>query len=512
MKSIVPAVVYIIALPFFWGCGQQNTGEQTGEQLAKTHCASCHIFPEPALLDKLTWQTKVLPAMGKNFGIEFLNGAFYPVISHGAQGQASVGIAFNDWVKIVDYYKANAPKELPAQNRPPVTKFTEQFTAKEVLIDKGFPYVSFVKIDGGNKRLYAANATDSSLVVYDAALHKLSSQNIHGVLVDMNFEEDVNLPGLRKGAYTNIGYINPNDGRTGSAGNYSITPEGKFVPGAGIATALPRPVQVTPCDLDKDGKTDYLVCGFGNKAGEFYWMKNKGDGSFEKKLLWAIPGAIKAYVKDYNKDGLPDLMVLFAQAEEGIYLYINKGNGEFVKKDLLRFPPVYGSCYFELDDFNHDGFEDILYCSGDNADYSAKELKPYHGVYIYLNDGNYNFTQSYFFPIHGCYKAIARDFDKDGDLDIAAISFFPDRANQPQESFVYLENKGRFLYEPYTIPTYNSGNWLTLDAGDLDGDGFDDVVIGGLDMGSVSANSNVSHKNKVALQVLYNLGASKKGN
>ena len=28
--------------------------------------------------------------------------------------------------------------------------------------------------------------------------------------------------------------------------------------------------------------------------------------------------------------------------------------------------------------------------------------------------------------MHGAYNAIPRDFDKDGDLDIAAISFFPD--------------------------------------------------------------------------------------
>ena len=110
----------------------------------------------------------------------------------------------------------------------------------------------------------------------------------------------------------------------------------------------------------------------------------------------------------------------------------------------MSFPVIYGSSSFELDDFNHDGFKDILYTCGDNGDYTGNVLKNYHGVYIYLNDGKNNFTQKYFFPIHGCYKAIARDFDKDGDLDIAAISYFPDLKNQPQESFVYLEQTESF--------------------------------------------------------------------
>src|SRR4029077_15370304 len=139
--------------------------------------------------------------------------------------------------------------------------------------------------------------------------------------------------------------------------------------------------------------------------------------------------------------GLPDIWALFAQGDERIILYTNKGDGRFEEKNILSFPAVYGSTYFELDDFNGDGLPDILYTCGDNADFSPV-LKPYHGVYIFMNDGNNNFKQKYFFPMYGCFKAIARDFDKDGDLDIAAISFFADYNNHPEESFVYLENKG----------------------------------------------------------------------
>lgn len=198
------------------------------------------------------------------------------------------------------------------------------------------------------------------------------------------------------------------------------------------------------------------------------------------KMLRSLPGATKAYITDYNKDGLPDIIALFAQAQEGIFLFINKGKGSFETRELLRFPPVYGSSYFELKDVDHDGHADIIYTCGDNADYSSEVLKNYHGVYIFINNGDFTFKKKYFFPIHGAYKAVVRDFDKDGDVDIALISFFPDKKHQPQEAFVYLENTGNFTFTPYTIKEYNVGSWITMDAADVDKDGDDDIVIGSL--------------------------------
>lgn len=268
---------------------------------------------------------------------------------------------------------------------------------------------------------------------------------------------------------------------------------------------MPRPVQTISVDLDKDGKQDYLVCGFGNTTGALYWMRNEGNGKFEQRILSALPGAIKAYIDDYNIDGLPDIMALMAQAQEGIYLFINKGNGTFETKPVLQFPPVFGSSYFDLDDFNNDGYKDILYTCGDNADYSGNVLKNFHGVYIFLNDGKNTFTQKYFFPVHGCYKAMARDFDLDGDPDIATISYFPDTKNQPQEAFIYLENKGNFHFTAYTIKEFNEGNWLTMDAADLEGDGDDDIVLGSfVPIKKSQLRSSPNAKQKPAFLLLKN--------
>ncbi len=94
------------------------------------------------------------------------------------------------------------------------------------------------------------------------------------------------------------------------------------------------------------------------------------------------------------------------------------------------------------------------------------------------------------FPINGCFKAVARDFDLDGDPDIAAISYFADYKQRPEESFVYLQNNGSNKFEAFSIPQHSLGRWLTLDVGDLDGDGDQDIVLGNMSIGPSNFASN----------------------
>ena len=138
---------------------------------------------------------------------------------------------------------------------------------------------------------------------------------------------------------------------------------------------------------------------------------------------------------------------------------------------------MWGSTSFQLVDFNRDGNLDILYTCGDNSDYS-KILKPFHGVYIFLNQGGFRYKQAYFYPINGCTKAVAADFDGDGDLDLTTIAFFGDLKNRPAETFLYFEQQ-RFLdFLPHAVPVSAFGRWICMDVGDWDNDGDPDVALG----------------------------------
>ncbi len=165
------------------------------------------------------------------------------------------------------------------------------------------------------------------------------------------------------------------------------------------------------------------------------------------------------------------------QGDEGFDIYTNNGEGVFTRHRKLRFPPVFGSNDIQIADFNADGHIDLLYVNGDNADFT-RVVKPYHGLRLYLADEQGDYQETLFFPLPGAYSARAGDFDADGDLDIAASSYFPDYLNAPEESFVYLENKGDLTFEGHTLADAQQGRWITMDAGDLDGDGDLDILLG----------------------------------
>jgi hypothetical protein len=411
-----------------------------------------------------------------------------------------------EWQQILDYYTATSPDTLAGQSRTrPIQKGLSLFRVETPVLRYAMPATTLVRVDTAaeTRGLFTFDIHERKLFRFDPSLLLVDSLPANGgfggALVDLLRQDG-------KWTACNIGLLNPNNGKFGKLQSIGAGPGGKMQLDSGaLFDRLARPVQLAAADLNQDGRTDYVVCEFGNMIGALSWLENKGGGQFQRHVIRAVAGAIRVLVGDYNHDGMPDILALFAQGDEGIFLFTNKGKGVFSEQPVLRFPAMYGSSYFELADFNKDGQPDIIYTCGDNADYSAV-LKPYHGVYIFMNDGQFRFTQQYFFPMNGCYKAMARDFDGDGDLDIAAISFFADYNHQPEEGFVYLENRGGLDFQPYSLPETQQGKWLTMDVGDLDGDGRTDIVLGNFSYYSAVTGAGVDFKKGPPFLVLKNKG------
>jgi hypothetical protein len=477
-----------------------------GESLARMYCQTCHQFPDPSLLDSKTWEKGVLPEMGPRLGIFSYGFDIYPKTRDAYIGPdfypSQPMLQLSEWQNILDYYEATSPDTLPPQKRKYQIKTGLPLFKVEVPnVHYEKPATCYVKINRGDSlhSIIIGDAINRNLYFINRNFYATDSINTSGPIVDIDFEKNQLIA-------CNIGLLNPNNGKFGKLEYIDINQGG--VPQLDTTKTidnLERPVQITSADFNNDGKQDYLVCEFGNLKGALSWLENLGDNKFERHVIREVPGAIKAYVQDYNHDGLPDIWALFAQGDEGIFLFTNKGGGNFETEKIVSFPPSYGSSYFELDDFNKDGYPDILYTCGDNADFS-RVLKPYHGVYIFMNDGTNHFKQKFFFPIDGCYKAMARDFDGDGDLDIATISYFADYIHQPEESFVYLENKGNLDFHPYSFAQANMGRWLTMDIGDIDGDGRPDIILGNFSIGPMIINYKSSWTEAPPFIILKNTG------
>ena len=439
-------------------------------RLVQQHCGRCHVSPAAASLDKQTWLDGVLPAMAPKLGINVLWGTeYYP----DEEASADASIAFSDWMKIVDYYRRKAPDTLqvpesPVAPRTDLPLFSVRMPQHEST--RG-PATTMVAIDPLTRHLYTSDATAKTLTRWSQDLRPTQMGPTGLIGVDVHFVEGA--AGSRRGIFTSIGTMRAVNVANGSVQSVALSADSSRT----LASNLPRPVCAVPGDFNRDGRRDWIVCGFGHDTGALYVLEQQSDHTFEKQTIRNVPGAVDAHVDDFNGDGWLDVMVLFAHSDEGVWLFTNDQRGGFASRNLLRFPPVYGSSSFQLVDFNDDGALDILYTAGDNADYSSV-LKPYHGVYIFMNRGDYRYEQSYFYHFDGATQATAADFDEDGDLDIGAIGFFADLKDPTASDFVYLEHDGALDFIPYTPPIQNEGRWISMEAGDYDGDADTDLVLG----------------------------------
>lgn len=492
MPRFTPSIIVVTLLclaPWHVGLGQ---GSDRGRELAGSVCAACHLEPPPDMLTRRAWNI-ALTYMGFFLGMHdtrHLDGMPQFVLDYVAGRrqlmqrdsvlQTSPALDEHDWAAIRRYYLESAPEtSLPQVGKPELDWHLPQFSLIESDYVSRPAVTTLVRVNPAEREVIVGDADKRSLAVLGADGRLKGQPRQFGpamMPVDIEFRPGVALVASVGDLYAAL----KSEDRPGLIAKIAPYSPGSVDGRSSVVIdGLYRMADMELADLNGDGIEDFIVCGFGANRGSLSWFESQPDGGFIEHLLIDRPGAVRAQVHDFNGDGHPDIAVLLSHAREGFYILVNDGSNAFTPVTVFETHPGYGHTWFELRDFDNDGRMDFMTVNGDNVDSDPyNTLRNYHGVRVFLNEGDLQFRLAYFYPMYGAFGARAADFDNDGDLDIAAIAFYPDFAADRPESFVYLENTGELRFEAYSTEALNRGRWMTIDAGDLDGDDNIDIVLG----------------------------------
>jgi hypothetical protein len=204
---------------------------------------------------------------------------------------------------------------------------------------------------------------------------------------------------------------------------------------------------VEAVDYDGDGRLD-LAAGGGSPAGGVL-LTGSGTGNFTLQPGLAIPDScfLSPAVADLDADGLEDLVT-------GCSAWISRGDGTF-RESVLTEDPL-GAGWVGAADLNGDGILDLA-------------VGRSSGVFLHPGVGDGRFHPSIFYgpvndgPYRSSPRVLARDLDGDGRDDLAISDGY-----DPSIQLFWAKSDG--------LGVGGFGPARTMAGGDLDGDGFPDLL------------------------------------
>jgi hypothetical protein len=229
---------------------------------------------------------------------------------------------------------------------------------------------------------------------------------------------------------------------------------GYFI-GTPVEAAAGNSTSTMLADIDQDGDLDAIV-GYANQASRVYL--NDGTGNFTQKAQPFSPtsSSYNLAMADFNGDGHIDLVL--PSWERNPTLWLNDGQGNFSL--AFTFRNMTQNMAVAALDVNQDGHPDVVV-----SEFSRR-------THVWLNDGQGEFTLGGNFAGERLNNLRVADFNNDGYPDLFA-------SRQGPGSGIWLnDQQGNFTWSAQNLPI--DFTVVDMNAGDLDGNGFIDLVIGNI--------------------------------
>jgi len=458
-----------------------------GEQAARRQCTTCHLFSPPDVLPRSLWRDEVLRMH---------------LIMTGQPTDTRVEALPPEMETIARYYESAAPERLPPPPAWPRISRRIRFERRTASLGTAgsvpaIAHVRLVDLDGDSRLEVMASDMRAGTILagnpYDPApaLRVIARTPNPAHIEPIDFDRD----GILDLLVGDLGSFLPMDHDRGAVVWLRGRKDGTYVPLS--LDGWPRVSQVRAADFDGSGKPDLAIAAFGwRKTGHVTILRNEtidyDRPSFSAVRVDGRSGAINVVPADLDEDGSMDLVVLLSQEHETVVAFINRGYGAaFEARTIYTAPhPNWGSSRIELVDLDGDGDLDVLMSNGDAFDDEIP--KPYHGMTWLENRGAYPFTEHRLADMAGVHQAKAADLDGDGDLDIVACALLSggDEETKDLPSLVWLEQTKPGVFERHTLEM-GFPRHASLDAGDFDGDGDVDIVVGNFRFGAGTSDGEI---------------------